>query len=229
MATEFLSAVVKASASRHVAAAVAVAFFRMVLGGDVAEEVEQRLAAIRPCISAQVRAAADGGTCHSARLLIDPSLHLRSNAAKHTFDLEGPFNSATDQVLRKHQRRRRKGQPSGGSSEHHDSADWVVPLSTAGTFSSNPNGTNAELFDISSVACASAQTDVSFPPCCFVAAGWQPLVGDPTDRPVVCTSDLAPFDCKSQAKELVDGPKAAEAPKAVQEMTVAETLGEDPN
>ena len=46
-----------------------------------------------------------------------------------------------------------------------------------------------------------AQTDVSFPPCCFVAAGWQPVVGASMSKPVVCTTEVVPFVCKeSQAR-----------------------------
>ena len=92
---------VRGGASRHVAAAVAAAALRVVVGerfsppATVSESlVEDRLALIRPVLAAQMAAAErNGSDVHDAQGLVSGTTRLRCNVAKHAgFDLPVPVS-----------------------------------------------------------------------------------------------------------------------------------------
>ena len=106
-AGELLARAVGAGASRQVAAAVAAALWRCVMlpvecvdaaDADDGRQVDERLAAIKPCVAAQVAAAGNKGVeCHSARGLVSRDVLVRANAAKHhRFGADFSLMSAAD-------------------------------------------------------------------------------------------------------------------------------------
>jgi len=134
VAKALMGSAVAAGASRQVAAATAVALWRVVLGQapslelpspDVEVQVEARLAAIRPCLVAQEAAARRHGTSrHSAKGLVDPVVVFRRNVGVHAAFGED-FASMSDGEFRRRQRGGAKTQAVVGSS-----AQVVVDVST---------------------------------------------------------------------------------------------------
>ncbi len=66
------------------------------------EELEQRLAAIKPCLKAQMDAAGKGRAVHTARNLVGRDEYVMRGAAVHNFQI--PFAQLTPGLARKMQR-----------------------------------------------------------------------------------------------------------------------------
>ena len=149
-----------AHGSRHVAAAVAAALWRLMLQGESSKkcgeddsEVGARLDAIRPCLQAQVLAARDGEAVRSASSLVPPDINVMANAAKHQFQAE--FESLTPGEARREQRGQRS---SGGNTEKKDRENQDIEKkmaemeatikSVAQQVGSNPQDNEAKLAEL---------------------------------------------------------------------------------
>ena len=90
-AQRLLATIVKAGASRHQVVALGSALWRLEVAHEPPSEVDRQvqycLAALEPCVRAQVRAALDGVPTRSSAGLVFPDVHVIGNAAKHMFDV----------------------------------------------------------------------------------------------------------------------------------------------
>ena len=121
-ALSLLGCIVSSGGSRHVVASATAALLDKLEGlrrdggdCDLLSEVEARLGAIRPAVTALVNADADGSACRSARLLVDADTKVMRDAAEHLFGLDKPFADVSPREARRRGRRRGRNPPSAAS------------------------------------------------------------------------------------------------------------------
>ena len=120
-------------------------------------EVASRLAAVQVAVEAQVEADRCGTPSYTAAGLIRRDDKSLRDAALHQFGLAEPFSSLTPKRARRRQRGgRRSVQQSSSDSNSTETQDQIDAI---------------------------CQTEVSFPPCCLVHAGWETPVHADTYQP----------------------------------------------
>ena len=133
-----------------------------------------RLAALVPCLQAQLQAADQGRPAHSSSGLVHPDLHVISTAAKHEFgeDVVENFGALTPRLARRRQRGRRKtgalarsagscaDDARGGRPCLQGCADAKHPASSTGAGSTGSEGDLCDTFFYGDVFTnAATQTD----------------------------------------------------------------------
>ena len=126
-------------------------------------EVASRLAAVQVAVEAQVEVDRCGTPSRTAAGLIPRDDKSLRDAALHQFGLAEPFSSLTPKRARRRQR--------GGRRPIQDARVLVSSYSDADTNAkqSSSDSKSTETQDQIDAIC---QTEVSFPQCCLVHAGW---------------------------------------------------------